>query len=213
MIDYIKGCKDALNVIDEEEELVIPEKISVQKIRYLQVPSELYVYDRKYSFVNRDEETLYYQNTQGGINNLEIKIDPNNIFTGLVIDIKDKKGDTNQKSVFEINRNDLGGITVKFRNKKKSSLRIYGESLTDYSDAMFESETVYDSDDKMVSNELGIRAGKEEYVLNRHDYLPNTYVDQKNTDYRIAGQDLAYLNGLTEFSTGFFKAIEKKLIG
>ena len=210
LIDYIKSRREILK-IEDEDELEIPEHINVERVKNLHVPSELYIYDRKYEFINRDDTTLYYQNTQGGIRNLEIKIDPNNIFTGLILKIKNEQ---RQKYIFQATKNDLNGITVKFKNRRNATIRLVRNSEhKDCDDAVFSSETTYDINDKEVSNKLEIRADSNEYELTHHPHFTNTYVDEEGNTYRVLGQEFGYLTGLSDFSTGIFKTIEKKLIG
>lgn len=176
-------------------------------IKNLVIPDSIYLYDRNYKFVNREENIIHYINKEDGITNLEIKLDPNDYYLSSVSFImsEEKK---NSKNVLEILPNDIGGITVKFNNEKKKKLRI---SYQDYENATFNYTMIYDKDDKKVSNLVEILSDNEKLSLTYHPIFTNVYVDCEGNEYRISNQDFARLSGIASFGPGIFKGIEKKL--
>lgn len=212
IIDYIKNTNDLIDVTDFiSSEDIVKETFDIKKVKNLEIPNELYVYDRNYTFVGRDEQTIYYENEQTSINKLEIKIDPNNYISAVNLRIKNKTGDKNTKYVFQIIRNELNGITVRFGNKN-GHLRITSADPKDYDNATFRSTTIYGMDNKKISHRLDIKAGKDEYELTAHPYFSNSYVDCDGIEYRVASQDYARLDGMAHYAPGIFNNIEKTLI-
>lgn len=211
LIDYIKSYIKSIDKITKEEEKVVeplPLKTSINK---LVIPEELYIYDRNYKFVGKDEKTIYYENHEDCINNLELKLDPNKYLSSINF-IFEEKGIKNSKMIFQIIRNELNGVTIKFYNHKKSQLRVSGKEYKNYDNAKFINVITYDEKRVKTFSNLEIKADQEEYNLTQHPYFTNTYIDEYGNEYRISSQDFAKLDNMTSYAPGIFTGIEEQLI-
>ena len=211
LIDYIKGYVRSLETLMEKDKKTSTIAKLKQEEKNLVIAEELFIYDRNYNLVARDDRTLYYENHQDGITNLEIKMDPNKYLTSINFVIENETPFRTGKNLLQIIRNDLGGVTVRFTNRKKSSLRISGDTFKDYDDAKFKYETVYDQESNVVYNNVEVVADNDEYSLTYHPSLSNIFIDENGNAYRINGQDFCLLDSISSFAPGIFENVEKTL--
>ena len=212
LIEYIKGYIKSLEFLMEHEDKKINPTRFINKKYKLNIAEELYIYDRSYTFVSKDDRTLFYENHEEGITNLEIKIDPNKYLTSINFIMENHSGITDNKDVFQIIRNELNGVTVRYLNRKKSNLRITGDEFKDYDSAKFRGISVYDSEANKVFDNIEIRAQNDEYVLSSHPVLSNVYIDEYGKTYRVNGQDFSKLDAMSDFAPGIFENVEKTLL-
>ena len=210
LITHLKGNIDKIEKCVSLEPSIIDEKENI--VTNLNIPNEIEIYDRVYSFVKNRDNVLYYINEQDGIHELELGLD----YCGLQnILLSTKEDESSKKSKYYIKfiNNEIGGITVKFANHKKSTMIITASNGTNsYDDAKFKVVTAFDKDNKKALNNIEISVGNEEYILTHHPYISHAFIDEYGNDYRISSSDFSRLEAISDFGPNIFNYVKTLLI-
>ena len=227
MLDYFLGLIDSFNIfikllekdkaskkelepdlsklkIESNEEEVVIRPLE-EFITNLEIPEELYIYDRKYQFVNKDLSHINYLNTQGGENSLRINLDPNtSIVTGMTLESKNEK---DEKYLFTAMYGE-NNILVTFGTNQKVPLQLtYTEKINTH----ITFEGTYDKKAKPLDVLVKIEKNNQLIQLKPHPYFSGVYVDQSGNEYRLNSQDFSRFSGIASFSPYILDHIEKTL--
>ena len=188
---------------DGEEKIIV--KPLEEFITNLEIPDELYIYDRKYNFVNKDLSSINYLNTQGGENKLRVKLDPNTqIVTGMTLESRNEK---DESFIFTALCGD-NNIMVSFGTLQKVPLQItYNERIN--TNITFEG--TYDKKAKPIDVLVKIEKNNTLVQLIPHPYFSGVYVDQSGNEYRLNSQEFSRFSGIASFSPYILDHIEKTL--
>jgi len=178
------------------------------KIKEIYIPETLQVYDRMYSFVRQENETILYVNNQYGITNLEIKVNPSDM---VVSNIKFVTKDTNDKEppkhIIQIRSNEKG-LQARYHNCKKTNVYVNGIKLEE---ARIKSEIEFDSKNQNTATKLDIETKYDKYKLVAHPDKCNQYQDEETNIYEIYSNYHNDFQSMIPYIPGIYRHVQNSI--
>ena len=154
-----------------------------------------------------NEDKYIYENSEDGIVNLEIKIDPTKL-TVIYIRLQEKESieEEKYKHVIEIIPTEENGVCAKYRNLKNLNVRMNNEIIKK---AKLQAKVTYNSQNKVIEDSLEINNGKSKYKLEAHPIYLSEYIDVDGISCHISNVDYAKFQTISVFAFYIFRNIEK----
>ena len=183
------------------------EVIDIPQVNSINIPNEIYYYDRNYTLSKQDANTACYINTDDEYCELEVKFDHiyNNI-TDIFLRYKESKNMRIPNYELRIVPNSLNGITTTFKSNRLSNIKLSEKLLED---ALFDSTIVFDEDNKIMSFNTKITAKKEVYNLTISPVFSTMYSDEYGNEYRLIDRYYCNLLGIAKLSPMGYSCIKK----
>ena len=208
-LNLVSNFKLYIPNVNEREKQDDMAKNITGEIRELNIPGELALFDRIYTFKEEELGRLYFYNDEDSITNLVINYDTiYRYIEGININFRETIGTKKFDCTYEAYRNEYNGMTVVFYNNIKENININQQKIEDSRYKFF---AKYDESGNQVSNYLEIIAGRKRTVYYLHPVLSTIYIDDDGNTYQIGNQNFGRLKGMANFSNGIFKVLEKKL--
>ena len=175
-------------------------------ISNLEKQETLYIYDRRYAFVDRKQSNLNYINKNDGEHRLRIRLDPNLYFlTGFSIESINEK---NHKYILSALYGENDRVIATFGSEGRVPFRIsYNEEINTY--VVFEG--TYDKNAKNIDTQLKLEKASTLIILKPHPFFSGVYTDQNGNEYRFCNQDFSRLTGIADASPNILNYIKKEL--
>ena len=128
LIDNINSFLPKIKECTQKESNINSDNVSKNKVD-IQIPNELYIYDRIYKFEKQERASIFYANNQDGENTLEVKIDPNHsTLTGINIEMLTAR---NVKYTLNADYDKDNQIKVKVVNDRKARFKLSPTNIMD----------------------------------------------------------------------------------
>ena len=201
---YVKKNR-IIQLLDNKNDFTCKETTIPNKIKKLKIEENIFFYNRNYTLVNQDKDTLYYKNNDDEETDLLVRFNAiyNNI-TDLYLSYKDKM---NYK--LHVNKNSEGRFMIRFGNYENEQFNL--SDNRQYDDFLYQAELIIDNEDHIQSFITKMSEKNRQYILMPVPNFSNTYVDELGVEHRIVNRNFCRLLGMAKFSGRAFTHVEKVL--